>query len=373
MQGAQFTLQLVGFALVRGQLLTQRCRSLTLGFLVGLVGIDRRSTDRRVALAILDQPAAVVVEVAVEGFNLAIGHQQEVVGGAFEQMAIVGNHQHRTAEFLQCHGQCQAHFQVQVVGRLIEQQQVRAFPGDQRQGQARLFATGEIQHRLVDTGAAEVKATEEVTQRLLALGRCQTLQVQQRAGLVVQRVQLMLSEVAHRQVLTAHQTAAQWLQLAGQVFDQRRFARAVGAEQADTRTRSELQLDLLKDGLVAVTQTTFGQVEQRTGNLFRFTEDEVKRRVHMRRRQFFHALQGLDPALRLAGLGGLGLEAGDVLFHVRALRLLLLVGLLLLRQALGTGALEGGVATLVQVQLALLDVQHMVDHGVEEVAVVGDQ
>ncbi|MNS66209.1 hypothetical protein D3C72_994110 [compost metagenome] len=58
---------------------------------------------------------------------------------------------------------------------------------------------------------------------------------------------------------------------------------------------------------------------------------------------------------------------------MRTLGLLFLVGLLLLRQALGPGALEGGVAAFVQVQLALLDVQHMVDHGIEEVAVVGDQ
>jgi hypothetical protein len=70
-----------------------------------------------------------------------------------------------------------------VVGRFVEQQQVRPVPGDQRQGQARLFATGEIQHRLVDARATEVETAEEVAQGLLALGRRQTLQVQQRAGL----------------------------------------------------------------------------------------------------------------------------------------------------------------------------------------------
>ncbi|MNP35945.1 hypothetical protein D3C76_1292990 [compost metagenome] len=61
----------------------------------------------------------------------------------------------------------------------------------------------------------------------------------------------------------------------------------------------------------------------------------------MRRRQLFQTLQRLDAALRLACLGCLGLEAGDEFLHVRALHLLLLVGLLLLRQSLGTGAFEG--------------------------------
>ncbi len=58
---------------------------------------------------------------------------------------------------------------------------------------------------------------------------------------------------------------------------------------------------------------------------------------------------------------------------MRALRLLLLVGLLLLGQAFGTGALEGTVAALVKVQLTLFDMQHVIDHGIEEIPVVGDQ
>ncbi|MDT4856780.1 hypothetical protein FQZ97_911830 [compost metagenome] len=58
---------------------------------------------------------------------------------------------------------------------------------------------------------------------------------------------------------------------------------------------------------------------------------------------------------------------------MRALRLLLFVRLLLLRQAFGAGALEGRVAAAVERQLALLQVHHVIDHRIEEVAVVGDQ
>ena len=75
----------------------------------------------------------------------------------------------------------------------------------------------------------------------------------------------------------------------------------------------------------------------------------------------------------LAGLGGLGLEPGDVAFHMRTLRLLLLEGLLLLRQAFGTGALERGVAATVERDFLLFDVGDVVDHGVEEIPVMGNQ
>ena len=135
-------------------------------------------------------------------------------------------------ELLQGHGQCQAHLQVQVVGRFVEQQQVGPLPGNQRQGQAGLFAAGEVQHRFVDARTAKIETAKEVAQGLLALGGGQALQVQQGAGLAVQRIELVLGKVAHHQVLAAHQASGQRLQLAGQVLDQGRFAGAVGAQQA---------------------------------------------------------------------------------------------------------------------------------------------
>ena len=123
----------------------------------------------------------------------------------------------------------------------------------------------------------EVEATEEVAQGLLALGGSNTLQVQQRAGLVVQRVQLVLGKVANRQVLATDQAARQRLQLTRKVFDEGRLAGAVGPEQANARTRGELQLDLVEDGLVAIAQAAFGQAQQRAGDFLRLAEDEVER------------------------------------------------------------------------------------------------
>ncbi|MCY1354510.1 hypothetical protein D9M69_408900 [compost metagenome] len=260
-----------------------------------------------------------------------------------------------------------------MVGRFVEQQQVGLLPGDQRQRQARLLAAGEIQYRLVAAVATEVETAEEIAQGLLALTRGNALQVQQRAGLGVQRVELVLGEVANGEILAALQMSGEQFEIAGEGLDQGRLAGAVGTEQADPRARSELQLDLLQHGLVAVAETRLGHVQQRAGNLVRLAEAEVERRIDVRRRQFLQALQRLDAALRLARLGRLRLEAGDELFHVRALRLLLLVGLLLLRQAFGAGALEGRIAAAVEGQLALLEVRHVIDHTVEEIAVVGDQ
>ena len=122
----------------------------------------------------------------------------------------------------------------------------------------------------------------------------------------------MLGEVTDYGVLATGQAPGQWREFAGEVLDQGRFAGAVRAEQTDPRTRGQLQLDLLQHGFVAVTQAGIGQVDQRAGDFLRFTEDKIERRVDVGRGQLFHPLQCLDPALGLTGLGGLGLEAGDV-------------------------------------------------------------
>lgn len=58
---------------------------------------------------------------------------------------------------------------------------------------------------------------------------------------------------------------------------------------------------------------------------------------------------------------------------MRAARLLLLVGLLLLGHTFRTGALESAVAAAIEGYFALIDVGDMVNHGIQKIPVVGDQ
>lgn len=120
---------------------------------------------------------------------------------------------------------------------------------------------------------------------MFALAGGETLQMQQRAGLWIQRIELVLGEVPDGQVLAAQQAAAQLGQVPGQGLD-RRLAGAVGTEQADPRTGHQLQLDLLQHRLVAIAETAFAEIQQRPGDLVRLAETEIERRIDMCRRQF---------------------------------------------------------------------------------------
>ena len=82
--------------------------------------------------------------------------------------------------------------------------------------------------------------------------------------------------------------------------------------------------------------------------------------------------QHLHARLRLARLGGLGLEAVDEGLQALALVVLLLGVLGVEHLARGALLLERRVAAAVERQLAALEMQDLVDRGVEQVAVMAD-
>ncbi len=261
-----------------------------------------------------------------------------------------------------------------MVGRLVEQQQVGALPDDQRERQARLLAAGERGDGRGGHVAAEVEAAEEVAQLLLAHVGRQARQVQQRRGVVVQRLQLVLGEVADLQALAAPDAAVQRRERVGQRLHERRLALAVGAQQADALAGLDRERQALEDGDgglgAGVAAVDAFEGEHRVGRgigLAEF-EREAGRRVH--RREPFHALERLDAALRLLGLAGLGLEPRDERFEVRDLLLLARVGRFLQGHLLQALRLELRVVAAVALELAVLDVQRDVADGIEEFAVV---
>lgn len=108
------------------------------------VGILFRRLFRLVLLLLhVRQPLLIVFQVAVKRLDFTVVHQIEIVRGGADQVTIVRDHNQRALKLNQRFGQRLTHVEVEVVGRFIEQQQVRALPDDQRQHQTRFFAAGE--------------------------------------------------------------------------------------------------------------------------------------------------------------------------------------------------------------------------------------
>jgi len=64
----------------------------------------------------------VVVKIAGEFLQFAVGHQPQCIGDGFDQVTIVRDHDQTALEALKCDAERLPHFDVQVIGRLIEQQ-----------------------------------------------------------------------------------------------------------------------------------------------------------------------------------------------------------------------------------------------------------
>src|SRR3546814_18547885 len=92
-------------------------------------------------------------------------------------MAVVRNHDQRAGIVEQGVLERVPHVEIKMIGRLVEQQQVRPAINHQRQRQACLFATGERFDLLHRTVAAEVEADEEVDRKSVVWGKSVSVRV----------------------------------------------------------------------------------------------------------------------------------------------------------------------------------------------------
>ena len=297
-------------------------------------------------------------------------YQQEAVGGGFEQATVVRDDNQRALKTLQCERECVAHVQIEMVGRFVQQQQIRLLPHNHCQRQPRLFAAGKRFGFLQGGIADKVEAAEEVADFLFAHVGAEFLDVPQRTLVGTQGVELVLGEITDIELVRADNPAGQDIQFARQRFDKGRFAAAVYPQKAVTRAAFQRQVDAVQNGLAAVAQIGFVQLQQRIGQVGGAVEFKRKPAVEVCRRDAFELVQGLHAALRLHGFGGLGFESVDKGLQVFDLRLLFEVGRLLLCQAAGAFGLVKIVIAAVKRELLIGKFDGLRRGGVEEIAVV---
>ena len=180
----------------------------------------------------------------------------------------------------------------------------------------------------------------------------------------------MLGEITDIELVRADNPAGQDIQFARQRFDKGRFAAAVYPQKSVTRAAFQRQVDAVQNGIAAVAQIGFVQLQQRIGQVGGAVEFKRKPAVEVCRRDAFELVQGLHAALRLHGFGGLGFESVDKGLQMFDLRLLFEVGRLLLCQAAGAFGLVKIVIAAVKRELLIGKFDGLRRGGVEEITVV---
>ncbi len=298
--------------------------------------------------------------------------RQDMGRDAIQEPAIVRNHEGVAGELQQRVFQRAQRFDVQVVGRFVEQQYVAALQQGLGHVQAAAFAAGQAADQLLLVLALEVEAAQVGARLDLHAVDVEDVQA---AGHFLEHVVVAFQLVAtlvhvgqlHRR--PEHDLARVRRLLADDHLEQRRLAGAVGADDADDGAGRHQEAEVVDQQALAELLGDVLELEHRIAQaLARRNEDLVGlvTALVIDRLQFFQACQ-----TRLAlGAAALGVLPRPLQFLLDRLlpRLLLVVFLLqalfLLHQPVGVVALPRNAAAAVQFQDPLGGV-------VEEVAIVG--
>ena len=98
-------------------------------------------------LGAVEDEAGIVVHVALKWLDAAVGGEPQPVGDKFDQRAVVGDENDGALVVVERIEQCAAAFDVEVIGRLVENQQVWRRHRHQVQQQPRALAAGKIGDR----------------------------------------------------------------------------------------------------------------------------------------------------------------------------------------------------------------------------------
>ncbi len=332
---------------------------------------------------------------AVEDARVALAvEDDELVAHIVEQRAVVGDEEQHAAvaalaadarlvdvaELVERLLEAFRARDVEVVGRLVEHEQVLGACDERCEHEPPALAAREVPDRLVLLFAREEERAREVARLLLArarrsLERADRVLQELPGQLLLVDVVLRLAEPSDREARRALDLARIRIEVAEERADERRLAGAVRADDADAVARARGEREVLEaDALAEGLRDPLGD-EREVAHLRRVGELEAHHAhlgVLLDERVLLEALEARLAAARL--LRALArLVAVDERLLLADLVLLLLMLALDGEHALGAQRAEGRVVAGILAQHAAVDLDDARDDAVEEPAVVRDE
>ena len=321
-----------------------------------------------------EQPVPVLVERPVPGRDPPVRDQQQFVHRASEKVAVMGHDDESAPIGLESDRQRVAHVEIEVVGRLVEEEQGGLPPRDEGEGETGLLASREERGTHERRVPGETPSPEEVSNHLIARLRVRGGQVLHRALRGLERLHGVLGEIADGRVVAAFAAAREERKLARNASHQGRLSGPVPAEKSDPRSGPQNEVHVRQHGARPfVSEARVLDVEQGIRHPLRTRKRESVRGVGVGGGDDGEPLELLQAASRLPGLGRLRAEAGDECFDLARAAALLLEGRPLAREALASLVLERGEAAAISAGAAPFEMHDVGRRPVEEVPVVRDQ
>lgn len=263
---------------------------------------------------------------------------------------------------------------VEMVGRLVQDEDVRVRQAQARERDAGLLAAGQEGHFLQARSARDAEGAQVAAVLLVLLARVVLRHEGDGAGVHVQGVDVVLGEEADAQARVLGYQPDRGLELADEEFEDRGFARAVGADDADAGVELDVEVDVFEERFVGrVAEGDARHLDDGGRELLHLGEFEVDRVLAFRGLQYGHLLEFLDPRLGFRRFGGVVAEFVDECLQVGSLGHLVLILAFGRLAALFFGSVEGvEVGTFVVVEAFRVLVYYIGRHFIQEGPVVGD-
>ena len=260
--------------------------------------------------------------------------------------------------------------EVQVIGGLVEDQEVRWVEQHSRNHQPRLLAAGERPNLLVDIVARELKRAGQVPQHADRFIREVALQLLFDRQIRIEQVERLLCEVAHLEARAQPDLAGVRSKHAGNHSQQRGLPRPVSAHHAPALAAPDRHAEPVVDDAVSVRLRNVLEHGNLIARPWRLAEIEPNDTPFLGQLDLFDLLERLDTALDLRRFGGMGREALDEALLLGQHRLLPRVRSFAIGFPDRALALVEVVVARIDRDLAAVDLRDLGDDAIHELAVV---
>ena len=260
-----------------------------------------------------------------------------------------------------------------MVGRLVEQQQVRALQHQQRESQAGLLAPGKGRDTARRRRVPEAEAAEEIPHLLLAHIRGDAPHQIERGATEVELLDPVLGEIADTGPPRGLDGTTARRQVSRQPAQQGRLSHPVRPQQGDPIAACEDHRDLAQDRPGVVPDGDRVEGHRRPWQMLGLEEVEGETPLRVERLDYLHPFKCLDPALRLPRLARLVTEPIDERLDPRPLATETGGGAPRVLELGRAQPLERTVVPRVDLNAGIADQRDVIDDRVKKLPIMGDQ
>jgi hypothetical protein len=266
---------------------------------------------------VLSHNLAVVFEVTVKGLDLLLVYNKQTVAQSVEEVLIVRHNNKTTLKVVERNNQSIDSIEIQMISRLIQHQDVRLFPSNDRKRNARLLSSGKQIHRAQSQVVTDTKRTEMLTELFGRYVGVTSHHLLNSRHLQVETIHVMLSENTNAKTVVNETVTITNLEFSTKGLHEGGLTSTVGTDKRNTSVQVNVDVHLLQNVMRRIV-TNVGLIEAHKWgrNLFRVGEHENDVRVLNDISDQINLLDGLDTRLDKSSTLGVESELVNELLDV---------------------------------------------------------